>query len=256
MEEGRARSRRLLVAALLVSVGIGAIAGYLMRSPQLPLGPEALEIAAPPRAPVTDLRAGLEPRLEELIETSTNELPAEAAPLLRSLSMAARRDPKTATWLMQRLRSDDVSELLLTELLGELGSEPSGQTLVEEGVLELLANRSSAHRMLGLRLVRALRLGRVETSGRCGCQGGVFPAETDRAGARYLIAWVLKEGSTIAWAPVRKGGEEPVWTLALRPGEDDSGAAGLLMRIDEASPRWTLALEVEGGPKMPLRSVD
>jgi hypothetical protein len=243
----------LLVGALVISAGIGGVAGYLMRSPTLHLGPQALEIEAPARLPSTDLRSALEPALERLIETSGSEASADATPLLRRLTLAARRDPQTAEWLMQRLGSADLKEPMLKELLGELGSEPKGGELVRGLLLELLGRDSPEDQMRGLRLVRALRLGRVGTSGRCGCQGGVFPAEAEAGVPSYLIAWALNEGSTIAWAPVRTGGDEPVWTLALRPGGDDSGAAaGLLQKIEEASPPWTLALEVEGGPRIPL----
>jgi len=256
MNKSGSRSRTLLVSALLLSAGLGGVLGYLMRSPPGPLAPQALQITATSEVSNTDLRAALEPKLEQYIDDGADGSSAPAAALLRNLALAARRDPETASWLSARLRSPGVPEALLTNLLGELGSSRSGKALVREVLLDRLGSDSEPLQLQGLRIVRALGLGRMATSGRCACQGGLFPAETDVGGPLYLVAWALRDGAHIDWNPTRSAAEGTLWSLGLEVAAEDSGAASLVRRVDEASPQWTLALEVEGGPRIAVQALD
>lgn len=249
------RSRGLLVSALLLSAFLGGAAGYLSRSAPSSVGPQEVRIAASGAASNTDLRSVLEPRLEELIRSAERSSSPASSALVRSLGLAARRDPATASWLAERLGAPDVPEVLLTDLLGELGGSRQGARLVAGLVLERLGSESKALRMQGVRLVRALQLGRTESSGRCACEAGVFPAEAETGpsgGARWAVAWALQGGGNIRWNPMRTDVAGVVWTLGLEAADADSGAPNLLLRIDEVSLRWTLALEAEGGPRIPL----
>jgi hypothetical protein len=231
------------------------VLGYLTRSAPSPIGPQEVRIAANGAVSNTDLRSVLQPRLEELISSAEPSRSPASSALVRSLGLAARRDPATASWLAERLGAPDVPEVLLTDLLGELGGSVAGEAVVRGLVTERLASGSEALRMQGVRLVRALRLARTESSGRCACEGGLFPAERGTAasdGARWAVAWALQERGHIRWNPTRSDVSGVVWTLGLEGADADLGATNLLVRIDEVSPHWTLALEAEGGPRIPL----
>jgi hypothetical protein len=249
------RSRTLLAIALLLSAGLGGALGYLTRSAPSPVGPQEVRIAADGAVSDPDLRSALEARLEELISSTEPSRSPAAAALVRSLGLAARRDPATASWLTERIGEPDVPEVLLTDLLGELGGSRVGEAVVHGLVTQRLASESKALRTQGVRLVRALRLGRTQSSGRCACEGGVFPAEPGAAasgGARWAVAWTLQEGGFIRWNPTRSDVSGVFWTLGLEATDANSGATNLLFRIDEVNPHWTLALEAEGGPRIPL----
>jgi len=174
---------------------------------------------------------------------------------MRSIALAAGRDPATASWLEEKLAASDVPEALLTELLGEVRSSPAGSSLVRRLVLGRLDDSSPAMQEQGVRLVRALGLGRTVVSGRCACEAGVFPADpegTKSEEPRYAVAWALDDGSRIRWSPERAGSEQADWGLNLEATNDEAGASTLLFRLTEGGLQGTLALEAEGGPRIRL----
>jgi hypothetical protein len=205
---------------------------------------------------MTDLKAALKPRLERLFAVGGNlgDSP-EGAALMRSISLATGRDPATVIWLEEHLAASNVPEALLTELLGELSSSPAGASLVRRLVLGRLGDSSPARQEQGVRLVRALGVGRTAISGRCACEAGVFPAEPNKQNSsepRYAVAWALDENARIRWSPARDRPKRPGWKLNLEAEGGDSGASTLLFRLDDVGPRSTLAIEAEGGPRIRL----
>ena len=249
-------SRVVLGLALLLAAGLGGTLGYVTRTPDPILAPQELQIRAKRTVPATDLLAALTPRLERLIAAQGNPSDSpEGTAVIRSIALAAGRDPATASWLEEQLAAPQVPEVLLTELLGELRSSPAGSSLVRQLVLGRLRDSSPARQEQGVRLVRALGLGRTAVSGRCACEAGVFPADPAKQGSnepRYAVAWALDEGSTIRWSPARDGSEHSGWGLNLETSDSETGAATLLFRLTEVALQGTLTLEAEGGPRIRL----
>lgn len=255
-EKPRAHGRAVLGLALLLSAALGGGLGYLTRTPTQVLGPQEVQIPSRAAVPATDLQAALRPRLERLFAArgSPGDSP-EGAALMRSIGLAAGRDPTTASWLEKQLAAPNIPGAVLTELLGELQSSPAGVSLVQRLVLGRLGDDSTVRQEQGVRLVQALGLGRTAVGGRCACEAGIFPEDpkTSNSGEpRYAVAWALEEGASIRWSPARDRSEHPGWNLNLEAAGSGSGAPTLVFRLGEVSLRSTLTIEAEGGPRLRL----
>ena len=256
MAKTKLRSRLVTLAALLSAVVVGGLLGYLSRDAEPSNAPQSLSLPAGTLIPNSDLRSALEPRLEYLIATEKDVESVGAKALLRTLALASRRDDETASWISSRLANPDVPEVLLQELLGEIGTEPQGKRVVTEIVTERLGSNESRLQQQGLRLVRALRLAKVRTSGPCRCQAGVFPEDLLADQPRFFVAWASDAESGIRWSPEPSARSKSEWALNLEAIPPSSSSQALVERVpSSAMPSW-LKLETEAGPRLRLQVVD
>ena len=256
MGKNKLRSRLVTLAALLSAVAIGGLLGYLSRDAEPSHTPQSLSLPAGTLIPNSNLRAALEPRLEYLIATEQEVESVGAKALLRTLALASRRDDETASWISSRLADPDVPEVLLHELLGEMGTEPQGKKVVTQIVTERLGSHETRLQQQGLRLVRALRIAKVRTSGPCRCQAGVFPEDFLPDQPRFFVAWASDAESGIQWSPEPNPRSKSEWSLNLEAIAPNSSARALVQRVpSSARPAW-LKLETEAGPRLRLQVVD
>jgi len=253
--ESKSRSRAVIAISALLAVAAGGWLGYLLRESPKPIGPQALQIEVVSRLSDSDLRSTLEPRLETLIEQPGHGEAAERAAVLRSIALAARRDQPTADWISSRLQTPDFPELIMLELLGEVGSEPRGKAIVREFLLGRLGSDSAELQQQGIRLIRRLRLGQTATSGGCLCRGGIFPAQPSSVDQRFFVAWPLKETTQIHWSPRTQPGAMSSWSLHLERGNGESPGSGLVQRVARDVNISSLELQA-GGPQIGLQSLD
>jgi len=250
-QQSRARSRSVLMFAIVVGIGIGALGAWLRPAPEPETNQRTVVIRRDQGVLKLDIAQIQEALLERLIAQSAETEKPEQLPDFADFLRVFKRDSTRRAALLDRLSSKDVAPGLRLAFARHLPSRPAEQrrNAYRRLVLPLLSDKDATVQLAAAQALMVARQLETHRSPACRCRFGHYPSGDGDTRGR-LLAWTLEDEGRLLWSPVALDADPSGWDLRLeRSGKQREGSKVLSLSLDTA-PRAGHVI-VENGASSP-----